>query len=73
MNRIHISAAIRRGLIEAIATSAGWRGAAGSFPRPFAAASLKRVSGGHSEFFGLTFPRPFAAASLKRGNLNQWP
>ena len=56
-----ISAAIRRGLIEAQQVSSGRRYGPG-FPRPFAAASLKRVDGGLLRGGGVQI-----SAAIRRG------
>ena len=61
-----ISAAIRRGLIEAEPCRRPWPRPAPGFPRPFAAASLKRREARVGRRRREGFPRPFAAASLKR-------
>ena len=64
MHLTTISAAIRRGLIEAAGRLRPVR-QRGAFPRPFAAASLKHTRAKLEEVIRQAFPRPFAAASLK--------
>ena len=61
------SAALCRGLIEAARTSATSTAIRWSFPRLYAAASLKREPLVAELQSFLRFPRLYAAASLKRG------
>ena len=60
------SAALCRGLIEAITGKCGWTAARSSFPRLYAAASLKQPAHGAGVAgASVRFPRLYAAASLK--------
>ena len=60
------SAALCRGLIEALARSDSVGGCTSRFPRLYAAASLKHHAIGHDVERATCFPRLYAAASLKR-------
>ena len=61
------SAALCRGLIEAVSVSMSSSCASRGFPRLYAAASLKRSHHRADEPYLSRFPRLYAAASLKQG------